>query len=66
MLPLRPNFSPICIKDSIHNTTKEGKEMEIVECNTDEYKEVRQNHASFYTPKKKKTNMKAHALGPKA
>jgi len=42
--------------------------MEIVECNTDEYKEVRQNHASFYTLKKEKknTNKKAHALGPKA
>jgi hypothetical protein len=39
--------------------------MEIVECNTDEYKEVRQNHGSFYTLKKKKNaNKKAHALGP--
>jgi len=68
MLLLWPNFSPICIKDSIHNTTKQGKEMEILECNTDEYKEVRQNHASFYTLKKerKNTNKKAHALGPKA
>ena len=53
-LPLRPNFSPICDKDSVHNTTKQEKEMEIVECNTDEYKDVRQNHGSFYTVKKKK------------
>jgi len=36
--------------------------MEIVECNTDEYKEVRQNHASFYTLKKekKKTQTRRH------
>jgi hypothetical protein len=42
--------------------------MEIVECNTDEYKEVRQNHVSFYTLKKREkyTNKKAHALGPEA
>lgn len=40
--------------------------MEIIKCNTDEYTEVRQNHGSFYTAKKKKImNKKAHALGPK-
>ena len=66
MLPLWPNCSPICVKDSINNTTKQENEMEIVECNTDEYKEVRQNHGSFYTHmKEKNTNKKARALGPK-
>jgi len=49
---------------TVHNTTKQGKEMEIVECNTDKYTEVRQNHESFYTVKKKKNTKKAHALGP--
>jgi len=37
-------------------TTPQNKEMEmeIVECNTGEYMEVRQNHGSFHTVKKKK------------
>jgi hypothetical protein len=34
--------------------------MEIVECNTDEYKEVRQNHGSFYTLKEKKIQTRRH------
>jgi hypothetical protein len=34
--------------------------MEIVECNKDKYKEVKQNHGAFYTFKRKTIETRRH------
>jgi hypothetical protein len=68
---LRPDFSPICVRDNIHNTTKQGKEMEIVECNIATQTNTRKlgkimDHFIHLRWGGNKITKKAHALGPKA
>jgi hypothetical protein len=65
VLLLWPNFSPFCIKDNTHNTTKQEMEMEIVECNIDDTRKLRKIMEHFIHFRTKKYKQEGTCIRPK-